>query len=317
MFFSSVQAVASIFVFLAIGFLITKVGWIDKNNKQLLSRLVLNIAVPCTIFTNMLSAVTPDTIGEMWGYLLAPLSTVVIIYIVAYVLGKTILRVQKNRQGTFAVMSSCANTVFVGLPIISLLFGEAGTPYVMYYLMAQTTLFWSVGSMGIQRDGMGDSYTISPLGTVKKIFNLNTIIIVVALLTVALRISIPSMGMDILKKLGSMSTPLSLIFCGNSMYEVYANQGAKGLLVIPRDTFLVFLFRFIVCPVFTFFVCNLLNITGLVRSVFVIVSALPTQANTVVLTNRYGADDTFASITFFWTTLLSFAVIPILLAIMG
>ena len=164
---------------------------------------------------------------------------------------------------------------------------------------------------------MGDSYAPSFLDVLKKIFSLNTIIIIIAITTVAFRIQIPAVPLDIAKKLSSMSTPLSLIFCGNSMFEVYTSQGTKGLLTIPRDTYLVFLFRFILCPLFTFFFCTLLGITGLAREVFVIVSALPTQANTVVLTSRYGADDAFASITFFWTTLMSLLIIPILLFLMG
>lgn len=67
MLWNSISAVLTAFVFLAIGFLITRAGWITKDNKNLLTMLVMYIAVPCTIFKNVLDTVSPTTSAPSGG----------------------------------------------------------------------------------------------------------------------------------------------------------------------------------------------------------------------------------------------------------
>ena len=50
-----------------------------------------------------------------------------------------------------------------------------------------------------------------------------------------LRVTVPVFFMDIAGKLGNTCTPLSLIFCGATMYEVFQNHGLRGL--VWYDTF--------------------------------------------------------------------------------
>ena len=169
------------------------------------------------------------------------------------------------------------------------------------------------GLIGIQRDGQGDIH-FSFGDMVKKVLSINIVVIFISLLLVALRVTVPVFFMDIAGKLGNTCTPLSLIFCGATMYEVFQNHGLRGL-AIPRDTLYVFISRFVICPLLMFGICTLFGIGGIARTVFVIISAMPTQSQTVIMSSRYGADVDFASITCFWTTLACFVVIPILLTL--
>ncbi|MBE5781615.1 MAG: AEC family transporter [Clostridiales bacterium] len=315
MLWDSISAVLTTFVFLVIGIGIAKAGWIHKDNKKLLSLIVMYISVPCTILINVLDTVTPESIGSIFGYVAVPAIAILVVYFAATVLGKSVLKVKKGRQGVFACCCSCTNILFVGMPIVLSAIGDVAVPYIMYYLMAQNIIFWSLGVMGIQRDGEGD-VSFSLLDTVKKVLSLNVVVIFISLALVALRIEVPVFFMDIADKLGSICTPLSLIFCGATMFEVATAHGLKGLRP-PKDTFLVMFSRFFVLPVFMFFLCTLLGITGIPRSVFVIVSAMPTQTQTVIMSNRYGGDEEFASLTFFWTTLSCFIVAPVLLMLFG
>ena len=315
MLWNSISAVLTAFVFLAIGFLITRAGWITKYNKNLLTMLVMYIAVPCTIFKNVLDTVSPDNISSIWGYILVPALSILTVFFLSGILARHVLKVQKGRLGAFSCMCSCSNTIFVGLPIVLSAIGDVSVPYVMYYLMAQNVIFWSLGLIGIQRDGQGDIH-FSFGDMVKKVLSINIVVIFISLLLVALRVTVPVFFMDIAGKLGNTCTPLSLIFCGATMYEVFQNHGLRGL-AIPRDTLYVFISRFVICPLLMFGICTLFGIGGIARTVFVIISAMPTQSQTVIMSSRYGADVDFASITFFWTTLACFVVIPILLTIVA
>ena len=205
MIFESISAVLNIFLLMGIGFVLTKVKWITPENRSLLTKLVVYLAVPCTIFNNMLSAITPESLKTAGEMLIVPAITVVSTYLFGLFVARYVLKMPKNRQRTFAAMSGCPNTIFVGVPIVTALFGDAGVPAAMFFFVCQTSLFWSVGASGIQADGQGKAEF--SLGTMlKKIFSLNVIVILIVVALVLLRIQPPELVTDITRYIGNLST---------------------------------------------------------------------------------------------------------------
>ena len=56
-------------------------------------------------------------------------------------------------MGTFASMFTLSNTIFIGLPVNFVLFGEGSLPYVLLNYIANTSFFWTIGAYSIARDG--------------------------------------------------------------------------------------------------------------------------------------------------------------------
>ncbi|MBQ9988205.1 MAG: AEC family transporter [Clostridia bacterium] len=304
------------FLLMVLGFVLTHVNWINKETKPLLTNLTVTLAVPCAIFNNMLSAVNKDLLAIAGKMLIAPACTVISIYLLGTLLAK-VLRMKDNRRGTFAAMCGCPNTIFVGLPVVTALFGDVGVPAAMFFFICQTTVFWSVGQSGIQADGSGHvQQKMSLVGILKKIFSLNVIIILSTVALVMLNIRVPSVITQTTKSIANLSTPMSLLFSGNAMYEIYKQFGLRGLM-IRRDEALVILTRFLIAPAAAFGFCLLFGIGGIERSVFILMASMPTMTQTVILSGKYGADRDFAAITFFWTTCFTMIVIPVLMSILG
>lgn len=315
MIFPSISAVLNIFLLMGIGFVLTKAKWITPDNRSLLTKLVVYLAVPCTIFNNMLSAITPESLKTAGEMLIVPAITVVSTYLFGLFVARYVLKMPKNRHRTFAAMSGCPNTIFVGVPIVMALFGDAGVPAAMFFFVCQTSLFWSVGASGIQSDGQGKAQF--SVGTMlKKIFSLNVIVILVVVALVLLRIQPPTLVTNITKYIGNLSTPLSLFFSGNALCEIYTEFGFRGLR-IQRDVWAVMLARFVIQPVVAFLLCLLFGVTGLTRTVFILMSGMPVMTQTVILSGNYGADRNYAALSFFWTTCASMIVIPVFLLILG
>jgi len=63
-----------------------------------------------------------------------------------------VFNVRKDRRGTFASMFSLSNTIFIGLPVNLMLFGDSSLSYALLYYIANTILFWTIGVYGIARD---------------------------------------------------------------------------------------------------------------------------------------------------------------------
>ena len=56
------------------------------------------------------------------------------------------------------VMCAMSNSLFVGYPVCTELFGAEGTPYVMCFYMMNTFFFWAIGSTMIYMSA-GESET--------------------------------------------------------------------------------------------------------------------------------------------------------------
>ena len=44
-------------------------------------------------------------------------------------------------------MFSFSNSMFIGFPVVSGIFGDPGIPYLMLFYLINTTLFWTLGSI--------------------------------------------------------------------------------------------------------------------------------------------------------------------------
>jgi predicted permease len=312
--FQSIAAVINVFFLLGLGALLTLRKWITKENVPLISNLVVKLAVPCTIFINMLSAITRDSLQTAGSIIIVPAITVLFMYMFGWILSKYIVRMQNNHQRTFAAMAGCPSAIFIGLPIILAVFGSAGMPAAMFFIVSQTTVFWSLGSAGIQVDAQGKS-KLSLMATLKRIFGVNVLIIIVVFIMALLNVKTPDMLINIVKYIGALSTPLSLFFSGNALVEIYREFGAKGLK-ITRDILMVILVRFIVSPLVALALCALFGISGVPRAVLVLMSAMPVMTQNVIVTGLYGGDRDYVALSFFWTTLLSIVLIPLYLFFM-
>ena len=70
-------------------------------------------------------------------------------------------------------MSTCSNTIFIGLPINLAIFGEKAVPYVLLYYIVNTSFFWTIGVFEIAKDSaIRKQATLSfhPLIFLKKLF---------------------------------------------------------------------------------------------------------------------------------------------------
>ena len=309
MIFNSIQAVLNIFVLLAIGAVLTHKKWITAENRMLLSKLIIMIAVPCTIFNNLLSAINHDTLKTAGSMLIAPACTITLMYFAAWFLGKYVFRLPQNHQRTYAAMAACPNTIFFGIPVAIAIFGDKGVPSAMFYFICQSTIFWTLGNTGIQADAQGKG-KLSLWLTIKRVFTINVIVTILVFVLVIVNIRVPDVVTSFTKILGNLSTPLSMLFTGNALYDTYKQYGFRGLK-IRFNVIIVLLARFIISPLLAYGFCTLFGITGITRIIFVIMSGMPNMVQTVILTGLYNGDKDYTATCFFWTSVFSLFIIPL------
>ena len=313
--FSALQSVLSVIIMIGLGFVLAKRGWFEGKASGLISRLVVSIALPAYMINNLLGGYDRQGLLSMLPGLGVPFIAMISGFILASFLA-LLIRVPKGRRGTFASMFSLSNSIFIGLPVNMLLFGDESLPFVLLYYIANTTCFWTIGTFGIANDGALLSggpkpSLLSPSG-LKPLLSPPLVAFVVAVTLIMLEISLPKWVMDTCKYLGNMTTPLSMLFVGIVVARVDWKKLRFGL-----DMLILVAGRFAFTPLIVFLLVKNGDFPVLMKQVFIIQAAMPAMTQTPILAEAYKADSEYAGLGTSLTTLLSLISIPVYMAFVG
>lgn len=254
---------------------------------------------------NLLSTFNKATFIPLFCGIIVPVISMIITFIIAYGFSY-ILKIGPTRKGTFRSIFFCSSSVFVGVPVNLALFGESSLPYVLIYFLANAFLFWTIGNYSISLDGKLPPAKLVSIETVKRVFSAPFIGFLLAVVLILLEIQLPNFIMNTAKYLGNMTTPLSMLFIGISMFGVKFSK-----LRLSKDIIAVLVGRFIISPLAVLLVASFIPIPELMKKVFVIQAALPAMSQTTVLAKVYEADNEYAALLVTITTLVAVIAIPI------
>lgn len=311
-FFNALSATLVLLMLMAVGYGMGAAGWMTASEKRFISKYIINIAVPCNCISGLLNNLDHNQLLDM-GVMVVAGTLSVCATLVLSILLAMVVRPTHERWGVFVAMTAFSNTLFIGLPVSTQLFGQACLPYVMTYYLGHTLIVQSVGFALIERSGTKKGAGPTPIGVLKSVFTkppILTVLFCIILLILDLRL--PSFFMTWAGYISDSVSPMALIYCGYILYEV----GLKNLRPLPGIPLMIVI-RLGVAPVICWFFCRLFGMDGLALSVFVVESALPVVSQVTVMAGAFGADEQYAATGACLSTLCSFISIPILMLIMG
>ncbi len=302
---SAVNIVISVFLMMMLGFLGAKRGWFDEGAKKLLSFLVVKIALPCMIVAKITTSYTRATLLEGAYGLVVPFLSMLALYLLAQGLIRA-LRIPKGRRGVFIAMVVYSNSVFIGVPIARALFGESVLPHTLFYYIANTLFFWTVGAPTMRLDAQQGASFFSK-ESLKNLVNPPLIAFFSSVIVVLIGIPLPRAILDACEYVGSIVTPLSMMFIGT----VLAGIALKNLK-IDRGQIAVIVSRFVLSPLFVYLLAFVFPIARITRDAFLVQAAMPVMTQVSIVASLYGADAEYATVGTTVTTVLSLAVLPLL-----
>ena len=245
--------------------------------------------------------------------MLLAVAIAVVAELLASALAAVLLRLPRERWGVFVAMAGLSNTLFIGIPVCTQLFGEASMPYIMLYYMVHTSFLQSVGIMLVERAGSKAGGKSNPGKFLKDMFSKPPILsVILSILLLILGLRLPEPVMKFADYISGAVSPLALIYCGFIVYEV----GLKNLKFL-RGLPTMLVMRLVLSPVICLACCFLLKVEGLPMQVFVVESALPVVSQVTVMAGAYGADEEYAAAGSCLSILFSFVTIPILMLVLG
>ena len=311
-FLNAVSAVVVLLMLMAVGYFMGTKGWMKAEEKKFLSKYIINIAVPCNCINGLLNNLDQSMLAQAGLMLVSAIIGVVITILLGMGLA-TLLRLPKNRWGVFAAMVGVSNTLFVGLPLSTQLFGDVCAPYVMIYYLANTIFTQSLAVVLIERagsrPGKGGGLAHRMLDMLRKP---PIVGMAVSIVLLVLGLRPPELVMRFASQISGSVTPLALIYCGYIVYEV----GLKNLRFL-RGMPTMLIIRLIISPLICVAFCMLGGVSGLAMRVFIVESALPVVSQITVMAGAYGADEEYAATGACLSMLGCFLTIPVLMVILS
>ena len=313
LFLTSITSIIPIIAIIILGYILQVKGWFGDAFGPNLSRLIMNVALPASIFVSVMKYLTLDKLISLSGGLLYTFVAFISGYIVAYI-AVVVFKVRPGRRGTMMNTFVNANTIFIGLPLNVALFGDQALPYFLIYYITNTISTWTLGVYLMTSDSKSGQSKETSKFDWKKLLPAPLVGFLVALLFLILRISIPDFATNTLTYVGNIVTPLSLIYIG----IVLAKAGLKTI-TFDKDTIVTLVGRFILAPLIMLLVLKFFapNMETVEFKTFMIQSATPALAVLPILANQGKGDVEFSTNVVTLSTVLFIVVIPILQTLLG
>ena len=306
----SLSAVLIVMFMVGVGWLFGKLGYIKREHKGLMIKLIIYAGMPALVVNNVFGNLDLASLDRPVLLFLLPALSMLVTLAIAILLAK-ILKPDARRRGGFITMCAFSNSIFVGLPMNTGLFGDAAVPYVMCFYIVNTTLFWTVGNYLISRSGEGENHEKGIFASLKKLISPPLVALAISLPLLALGVKMPEPVIKLSGYMGNIVTPIALFYIGYALYE----YGIKSMKP-DKHMIAVMLMRFIAGPLVMLALCKLFSFGGMPSGVMVVESAMPVMTQAVVLAAAHDADESFVAGGMSLTTLGCFVLVPLLMLLL-
>ncbi|WP_275787675.1 AEC family transporter [Pararhizobium gei] len=299
--------VVPIFILILLGWLIVRMNYLKDTIGEALGDFVFKVAVPVLLFRTIAEADFKD--GSPWPLWVAYFSGVALTWTCGH-LAATLVFKRDARTGVLAGVSSAfANTVFIGLPLVSRNVGEQGLVALSILLSVHLPLMMIAGTILMERAERKASGKPgqSPLRLLRGILrNLvrNPLVIGLACGAAAHLVGVPLGGpvKVVVDQLAAVAAPAALISIGMAL-DKYGLAGNFGLASITS------ILKLVLMPAAVYGACHLLGLDQQLTAALVLTSSVPTGVNAWLIAHHFNVGHGLASSTITLTTM--FGVISV------
>lgn len=274
-----------------------------------IATMSLYVLTPAIVFNTLLHAdISLNDIGTTISFSLLSL---VLLWAIAIGMSR-ILQLNKEEQAGLTLISTFTNCVNYGLPLVLLAFGQLGLDKASVYVIGQMIIVNTVGVFFAARS----QFSVKQAGLA--IFRLPAIY--ATLIAVILRvtdIALPTALDSGFVMLAAAYSPVALVVLGTQMISVGSTSATVTANQTTQSSNRAFWaglsIRLLVAPLLSWLLLTWLQVEGILFSVLLILTSMPTAVNAVILAGQFNAAPKLVSRCILWTTLASFILMPVLI----
>ena len=298
------QTMLKLFLLLVLGFVLFKCHIFDEYTNKKISALIVNVASPMLIISSIAGVEGNDK-----SIVFLMIGAGILMYIGFIILGKIINRIfpfPKKDWPVYECMVVFANTGFMGYPVLLDVFGQEAVFYASLIHMAFNFFVYTYAIMCLTKSD-DSKFKLN----FKQLLTPGIVLIFIGILIYLFDMQLPSVLMDTINSVGSLTAPLSMMMIGSSL-AVYP---IKDSFTDWRSYVFAFV-RLIIVPFMTMIVCRLLHINPYYANITIITNAMPVGSMVLMLATQYNANVKIVTKNIVVSTLLSVITIPIVVATM-
>ncbi len=256
------------------------------------SDLVMNVGTPCLVISSLV------TVDLQIAAIVEIFYVCVLVMILVGILAFAGLRATGNDWRTLLPSLMFGNIGNMGLPVCLFAFGKPGLALAVAYFTTTAVVMFTLGPAISQRD-KGDGY----LSVLRQPI---VISVIAAMILKATNTSLPLWLLRPIQLAGDITIPLMLITLGVSLKELKWVDMPKSLFLGST--------RIVLGCLAAVVVVWALGISGPARGVVVIQSAMPVAVFNYLFAVRYDRSPEQVAGVVVFSTLISFAMLPVILS---
>ncbi len=289
------QQTIIMFALMLLGLLLSRRGMISEQGSRDLSNVLLYAVIPCVILRSYMSEFSTEKLRAMGLSALIAVIAFAASIAVAYLTCGT-----RHRIENFAV--AFGNAGFIGIPLVTAVFGPEAAFYVVSFSTFANLLQWTYGIVIIS--GKKETMNLRMVFVNPVFFSM-----VIGIALFVLQPTLPTVVTGTIGYIADGNTVLAMIILGYYLSKVQLRGlfadvrlylfSALRLLVVPAVTILVFLpFPFA---------------RGEITLITLIAAATPIASSTAIFAQKFGQDYRRAVSYVCLSTILSVATLPLVM----
>ncbi len=297
-----VVVVAQIVGLIVVGALLKLAQILRSEHAALLNSLVMNLTLPATVFLSV-RRIRGANLQELLKVVAVSYLVIAVCGLLAYLITR-ILRLERKTAGAFLLTSMFGSTAFLGYPLVRGLFGQDSIEFtgaVFYSELGTLIPILTVAVVIASRYGEGERFSWRNLLAVLK--SGPFVALLIGLLFYA--DEIPDVLQGMLQLLQTATVPLIMLSLGITLrWGDFFGRHFRSVVILN-------LIKLLLAPLLALGFCTLLGLEGGLRSVAILMSALPALMLCLSYSNQYKLDIEFASSALFSSFFLAAISLPI------
>lgn len=272
-------------------------GLLDLDFSRRLSRLVIKVTFPATLFVSMYNNIELSALQRGWIFAVIGLVVSIALAVTGHLSGR-LLGLGGMTLGTYEILCTNGNNIFLPIPIILTLFGAEYVVYAVLFELGAAFYYWTYGVSGL-RGG--------PRFSVKRLFNVNIAALLLGLTAGLLEIRVYGPILGGLEILGNLSIGSAMLILGSLLVVALQRKSWR------REVWGVVVHRLVLSPLIGLPFLLFFDFPAPLRDILLLMLAMPPLLTTALVAASFGADEELAALGVLVPTILSFIIIPVLL----
>ncbi|QQK75296.1 AEC family transporter [Salicibibacter cibarius] len=294
----------ALYVIAFIGFFCAKKQLLPTGSENILSNLLLYVTLPCLIINSLNIPFSYAQAFTAFTMLILSVYYLIMAIVLSRFLNKKLNKVA-DRNGVFQNLLIFGNQGFIGMAIISALFGADALFIATVFNLIYFLLIWSYAIMIMTPNDTARP----PFTTFLK--NPGFLATFTGFVLFIVPFQIPSLIASPIQMLGDMTIPLSMLVIGVSLSSITADQ-LRSLIREPL-LYLTVMLRNLILPGILFIPLFFLSIFPQELLVIaLLLAAMPCAHTITIYAIKYGGDTNFSSTVVLLSTFMTIITIPAL-----